>query len=86
MTGDHEHLTPVERRDGAPEGADEDGGGRRGLGAHWLMIACCIPMLAVAAIIAATGAGWGFFVAAVACTAMMAAMMGAMSGGERRGG
>ena len=85
MNDHHEHLTPVARRDSADEEAHEHAGRRR-LGQHWLMIACCIPMLAIAAVIALTGAGWGFFVAAVACTAMMAAMMGAMSssGDEHR--
>ena len=79
MTNQREHLSPVERRDDADAAPHEDAGRRHGH--HWLMIACCIPMLAIAAIIALAGAGWGFFVAAVACTAMMAAMMGAMSGG-----
>ena len=75
------HLARVERKRAGDEEHDQEGP-RRGVGRHWLMIACCIPMLAIAALIAATGAGWGFFVAAVACTAMMAAMMGAMSGGQ----
>ena len=52
---------------------------RRGSHGHWLMITCCIPMLVIAAAIALSGAGLGFFIAAVACTAMMAAMMSAMS-------
>ena len=56
---------------------DEDpGSGGRG---RWLMIACCIPMLVIAVLIAATGAGFGFLVAAVMCTAMMFFMMSAMS-------
>ena len=47
----------------------------------WLMIACCIPMLAIAVAIAASGAGFGFLFFAIMCTVMMAAMMGGMSGG-----
>jgi hypothetical protein len=49
---------------------------------HWLMIACCIPMLAIAIALVATGvAGFGFVIAAIACTAMMALMMRGMSHG-----
>ena len=84
MTGHDGHLKPGDERDAGDRATDQPE--RRGLGSHWLMIACCIPMLAIAALIAATGAGWGFFAAAVACTVMMAAMMGAMSGGDGRGG
>lgn len=84
MTEPHEHLSPRERR-----AADEDepkGGKHRGLGHHWLMIACCIPMLVIAGAIALSGAGIGFFVVAVMCTAMMALMMVGMSGGGTDGG
>ena len=46
-----------------------------------MMIACCIPMLAIAiALVAAGVAGPGFIIAAVLCTAMMAAMMGGHGG------
>ena len=49
-------------------------------GHGWLMIACCIPMLAIAVALAVTGVvGVGFIVIAVACTAMMALMMRGMS-------
>jgi hypothetical protein len=52
-----------------------------------MMIACCLPMLAVAAVIALRGAGIGFFAVAVGCTVMMAVMMGGMSqGGDGEGG
>ncbi len=52
-------------------------------GGHgWMMIACCVPMLAVAIVLVATGvAGIGFLFVAVMCTVMMAVMMGA--GGHR---
>ena len=53
--------------------------GTRGHG-HWMMIACCVPMLAIAIALVATGVlGAGFLAVALACTAMMAAMMFAMS-------
>ena len=46
---------------------------------HWAMIACCIPMLAIAVLIALSGAGLGFLLVAVMCTAMMAMMMRGMT-------
>ena len=54
----------------------QPGGGGHG---RWMMVACCVPMLVIAFVIAATGAGFGFLVAAVMCTAMMFLMMSAMS-------
>ena len=57
-------------------------------GHGWLMIACCIPMLAIAvALVAAGVVGVGFILVALVCTAMMAVMMRGMShedGGEER--
>ncbi|MDT2006954.1 hypothetical protein FXW78_24665 [Rhodococcus opacus] len=50
---------------------------------HWVMIACCIPMLVVAVALIATGTvGIGSLVFAVACLGMMAVMMFAMGGGR----
>jgi hypothetical protein len=67
---------------------DPGQGGNHGHGSHgWMMIACCIPMLAIAGILVATGAASpGFLVAAVACTLMMALMMRGMGhgGGDDR--
>lgn len=54
-------------------------GGRRH---RWLMIACCIPMVLIAIALVAAGvvsASFLFFV--IACTAMMALMMGNMGHG-----
>ena len=51
---------------------------RRGGHGHLAMIACCIPMLAIAVVIALSGAGLGFLLVAVMCTAMMALMMRGM--------
>lgn len=53
-----------------------------GHGGHgWMMIACYIPMIAIAVALVATGsASPGFLVVALGCTAMMALMMGGMHG------
>ena len=55
-----------------------------GHGKHgWMMIACCIPMLAIAIALVATGVvGVGFIFIALICTAMMAMMMRGMSHGD----
>lgn len=51
---------------------------------HWMMIAFCLPMVVVAVVLAATGVvGYGFILVAIACLAMMAAMMGSMSHADR---
>lgn len=50
---------------------------------RWAMVACCIPMLAIALVLALAGViSWGFMFFAVACTAMMAMMMGGMDHGS----
>ena len=60
-------------------------GGHRGH-SRWMMIACCVPMLAIAIVLVATGVvGAGFIVAALACTLMMALMMVGMSHGDGGG-
>ena len=57
----------------------EAGHGKHG----WMMIACCIPMLAIAGVLVATGVlSAGFLVLAVGCTAMMALMMRGMGHGR----
>ena len=68
-------------RDDTPQGPH--GGHRSGHGGHgWMMIACCIPMLAIAVILVATGAvSPAFLAAAVGCTLMMALMMRGMGHG-----
>ena len=62
--------------------------GHSGHGGHgWMMIACCIPMLAIAIALVATGvASPAFLFIAIMCTVMMAMMMGGMShgGGKQR--
>ena len=58
---------------------DHAGNRKRG----WMMIVCCIPMLAIAGILVATGVlSAGFLLLAAACTAMMALMMGGMAHGR----
>lgn len=53
--------------------------GRHGL---W-MLACCVPIVAVAVLLVATGvAGSGAVLVALGCAAMMAVMMLMMSGGH----
>jgi hypothetical protein len=76
MTTQHENKFRVEGTE--PEGRQH---GQRSHGL--MMIACCIPMLAIAIILVATGiASPIFLLAAVSCTLMMAAlMMGSMSHG-----
>ena len=55
-----------------------------GHGSHgWMMIACCIPMLAIAGVLVATGVlSAGFLLLAAGCTAMMALMMRGMDHGQ----
>jgi len=56
---------------------DHDTGGH-----GWMMIACCIPMLVIAAVLVATGVVSSVFLfIALMCTAMMAIMMRGMSRG-----
>ena len=63
------------------EHGHEDHGGH----GHWMMIACCIPMVVIAIVLVATGvAGAGFIFAAIMCTAMMWMMMRGMSHGGGR--
>lgn len=73
-------MTRIEHTE-VPAPPEEGEPKRRGHG-HWMMIACCIPMLAIAIALVATGVvGAGFIIVAVACTVMMAMMMRGMSGG-----
>lgn len=51
---------------------------------RWMMIACCIPMIVIAiALVAAGTVSASFLIFVVACTAMMALMMGGMSHGGK---
>ena len=52
-------------------------------GHRWMMLICCIPMVAIVVLLIASGtAGSGAFVWALGCVAMMAAMMFMMPGGH----
>lgn len=60
-------------------------GGRHGgpSGHHWMMIACCVPMLVIAVVLVVSGvANAGAIVFALVCTAMMAVMMAGMGHGK----
>ena len=75
---------PAQNIQPPPPGPRKQKSGRHGL----MMVACCIPMLAIAIVLVATGAvGVGFIFIAVLCTAMMALMMRGMNhGGMNHGG
>ena len=54
---------------------------------HWMMLACCVPMIIIVAALVASGtisATWVLF--AVACIGMMALMMRGMDHGAGHGG
>lgn len=52
-------------------------------GHKWMMLICCIPMIAIVAVLIASGtAGSGALLWALGCVAMMAAMMFMMPGGH----
>lgn len=71
------HQTSRQQTDGHAAHAGHGGKHR------WMAIACCIPMLAIAIALVATGVvGAGFIVVALACTAMMAVMHRGMSHGD----
>ncbi|MFD8250756.1 hypothetical protein [Nocardia sp. NPDC059691] len=58
-----------------------NGGGHHGHG--WMMIACCVPMLVIALVLVFTGVlTVSYLLVAVACTVMMAMMMGGMGRSE----
>lgn len=79
---DADPQTPAEvREDGAPaaETAQRSHGGH----SRWAMIACCVPMLVIAGVLVALGAGTGFLLVAVGCTLMMALMMAGMGDHDR---
>jgi hypothetical protein len=56
-------------------------------GHGWMMIACCIPMLAIAIVLVATGVASAILlIGAIACMAMMGLMMVMMMRGMSGGG
>ena len=60
--------------------SDKNGSGGRG---HWLMMACCVPMLVIAVALVASGTvSAGFLLFTVLCTGMMFFMMRGMSHGS----
>lgn len=81
-TDPESEARPEQGRADAPDPQAKKAKGGHG---HWMMVACCVPMLVIAIALVATGVvGASFIVVAVACTAMMAMMMIGMShGGDR---
>lgn len=74
----HKDAGPTPDADDSAPVKHQDKNGHRGYG-RWMMIACCVPMLAVAIALVATGVvGFGFVIIAVGCTVMMALMMRGM--------
>lgn len=60
-----------------------DDSGRPHRGHRWLMLACCVPMLVIVAVLLISGtAGIGAVVFAVVCVGIMTAMMLAMPRGH----
>ena len=48
-------------------------------GHHWMMMACCVPMVVIVVALVATGTvGAGFIIFAVVCIGVMALMMRGM--------
>ena len=79
----HRMLNKGDKKNLQEQSAGEEGKSGHGGHGHWMMIACCIPMLVIVAILVATGAvSFGFILAAVGCVAMMGLMMFAMSRGS----
>lgn len=69
-----------------PRSGEEQHAGHRLLasghsGHGWMMLVCCVPMVAIAVVLVATGVvSLGFLVLALACPAMMFLMMRGMRG------
>lgn len=69
-------MRPVQRR-GTDRGAHAGHG--------WMMMLMCVPMVAIVAVLIATGvASLGLIFGAIMCVAMMAMMMRMMSGGGEK--
>ena len=78
----NEHFDnhPGHGEPGAEQQSHEDPGGRSH---RWLMLACCIPMVVIVAVLLVTGAaGSGAILFAAICVGLMALMMFAMPGGH----
>jgi len=68
---------------------DEDQSQQAGghAGHKWMMMACCVPMLAIAIALVVSGtADAGVIILAIGCALMMALMMGGMGGHGHGGG
>jgi hypothetical protein len=65
-----------------PSAAGGEKHGHRGH-SHWMMIACCVPMLLVAVFLLAGGIGLAALIPFVFCAAMMVVMMRVMGDGRQ---
>lgn len=76
-TGSDQHIG--HETDRPDEHQDHAHGGHAGH--NWMMMACCVPMVAIAIALVVSGtAGAGAIILALGCTLMMALMMGGMGG------
>lgn len=81
------NQTSTETEKAAPAAPDchEDGGdhshakGHGGGHSHWMMVACCVPMVLLAVVLLAGGAGLASLAPFVFCALMMGLMMFGMS-------
>jgi Flp pilus assembly protein TadB len=72
----------MNRTDRLPTNVPEDHKSAAHGGHGWMMMICCVPMLAIAVVLVVTGVlSAGFLFVALACTAMMAMMMRGMNRG-----
>ena len=72
------NSSPETGHTASPEPGHSAHGGHR-----WMMLICCIPMIAIVLLLIVSGtAGSGALLWALGCVAMMAAMMFMMPGGH----
>jgi hypothetical protein len=67
-------MDPTETKPDTEPAPNSEGSGH----GHWLMIACCIPIAAIAVFLVVSGAPLATLALGVACMAMMGFMMLAM--------
>lgn len=91
--GPHSHHATAGTTQHSGHGAEPRSSARQGqghgghAGHKWMMIACCVPMLAIAIALVVSGtASAGLIVLALGCTLMMVLMMGGMGGHGHGGG
>jgi hypothetical protein len=83
-TQQHTPYPPLrpQQQSGRNVAGHQDTSGHGGHG--WMMLICCVPMVAIVVLLAFTGvAGSGAILGALLCMGMMAAMMVMMPGDHR---